>query len=333
MISHLPKRSFTFYAAADWAGKPSWLWKDTPKPSASRSFPPNSAIRLWREKSLKRLSSLSSPRSAGEDFFLCTNMRSNSGISLGLSDGVGGWVDQGIDCSLFSQGLMYYAHRHLENGWAGEPEIDPIIETASDSATLGAQVTPLEVLQLAYRDVLGDASIEAGSSTACLLTLNASSGMLRSANLGDSGFCIVRASSMFFASRPQTHFFNCPRQLAKFKSVKDKATSFNDLPDMAEEYSTRLKDGDIVIAYTDGLADNIFPAEILTICSLIMNKPDSETAKVRMLAQSLVNHSQNCMFSHQVSPFEIDARRHRQRWQGGKIDDVTVVVALVQETP
>ncbi|KAF7363443.1 Protein phosphatase [Mycena sanguinolenta] len=271
-------------------------------------------------------------------FFLCTNMRNNSGISLGLSDGVGGWVDQGIDCSLFSQGLMYYAHRRLENGWAGEPEVDPIIETASDSATVGAEVTPSEVLQFAYRDVLRDPSIEAGSSTACLLTLNASSGMLRSANLGDSGFCIVpiltrRASSMFFSSRPQTHFFNCPRQLAKLKSIKDKATSFSDLPDTAEEYSTRLKDGDVVIAYTDGLSDNIFPAEILTICSLIMNKPDSETTKVQMLAQSLVNHSRNCMFSDQVSPFEIDARRHRQRWQGGKIDDVTVVVALVQETP
>ncbi|KAJ7273709.1 phosphatase 2C-like domain-containing protein [Mycena haematopus] len=325
-------RRFIFHTAADWAGKPPW--KKISNPKVSNSFSPSNAIRLWRERSFGRFSSHSSPRSAGEDFFLCTNMQNNSGVCVGVSDGVGGWADQGIDCSLFSQGLMYYAHRHFENGWAGEPEIDPIIETTSDSTTpRGAEATPSKVLQLAYHDVLADASIEAGSSTACLLTLNASSGMLRSANLGDSGFCIMRSSSMFFTSRPQTHYFNCPRQLAKFQSTKDKASSFNDLPNAAEEYSTRLKDSDIVIAYTDGLADNIFPAEILQICSLIMNRPDSEAGKVQAIAQNLVNYSRKRMFSDQVSPFEVDSLRHRKWWQGGKVDDVTVVVALVQETP
>ncbi|KAF8212241.1 phosphatase 2C-like domain-containing protein [Mycena galopus ATCC 62051] len=320
------KRIFNFHTAVDWAGKPPW--KNARKPKFQ--FPPDNAIRLWREKSLKRLSISSHGRSAGEDFFLCTNMRHNSGISLGLGDGVGGWIDQGIDCSLFSQGLMYYAHRHFENGWAGEPEIDPII--ASDATPEGVEMTPSKALQLAHRDVLADASIKAGSSTACLLTLNASSGVLRSANLGDSGFCIVRSSSMFYSAKAQTHYFNCPRQLAKFESAKSRVDTIDDRPSAAEEYSTRLKDGDIVIAYTDGLADNVFPAEILQICALAMNGPESEAAKVQMIAQSLVYHSRQCMFSERRSPYEIEAAKNGQCWQGGKVDDVTAVVALVQET-
>ncbi|KAF7338300.1 Protein phosphatase [Mycena venus] len=327
------RRSYIFHTAADWAGKPPW--KDIPKPKVA--FPLHSAIRLWREKSLARLSSHGPPRSAGEDFFLCTNMRHNSGVSLGVADGVGGWIEQGIDCSMFSQALMYYAHRHFENGWAGEPEIDPTIETASNAPPEGVEMAPSTALQLAYQDVLKDKSVEAGSSTGCLLTLNASSGILRSANLGDSGFCIVRSSSMFYNSSPQTHFFNCPWQMSKFQSAKDRKNSINDLPSAAQEYSTRLIDGDIIIAYTDGVADNVFPAEILKICSLVMNRPEPEASKVQAIAQSLVHHSRRCMFSERVSPFEIEGKRHRQLyngqlWHGGKVDDVTVVVALVRET-
>lgn len=94
---------------------------------------------------------------------------------------------------MFSQALMYYAHRHFENGWAGEPESDPTTETAAPE---GVEMTPSRVLQLAYNDLLADESVKAGeichprssgsssrqgSSTGCLLTLNASSGMLRTA--------------------------------------------------------------------------------------------------------------------------------------------------------
>ncbi|KAJ7343489.1 phosphatase 2C-like domain-containing protein [Mycena albidolilacea] len=327
-------RRFVFHTAVDWAGKPPW--RDIPKPKLA--FPLSSPIRSWREKSLERLSSHSPPgsRSPGEDFFVCTNMRDNSGVALGLGDGVGGWTEQGIDSSMFSQALMYYAHRHFENGWAGEPEIDPIAE--SNGTPEGITMTPSMALRLAHRDVLADSSVEAGSSTACFLTLNAASGALRTANLGDSGFCIVRSSSIFYNSVPQTHFFNCPRQLAKFQSAKDKKNSIDDHPSAAEEYSTRLIDGDLIIAYTDGLSDNVFPAEVLQICSLVMNGPESEAAKVQKLAQTLVFYSRRCMSSDQVSPFEREAKKHRQLyggklWQGGKVDDVTVVVALVQETP
>ncbi|KAJ6547559.1 phosphatase 2C-like domain-containing protein [Mycena capillaripes] len=321
------QRPYIFHTAANWAGKPPW--NDTPKPKA---FLPDNPVALWRDESIRRLASPGTPRSAGEDFFLCLNMRHNSGVALGVADGVGGWIDQGIDCSMFSQALMYNAHRHFENGWAAEPEIDPTVETAAPE---GEQMTPSKVLQLAYHDVLADETVKAGSSTACLLTLNAS-GMLRSANLGDSGFCIIRSSSIFYNSSPQTHYFNCPWQLAKLPPARGRNSSnrgsINDSPSMAQEYSTRLIDGDVVVAYTDGLADNVFPSEILKICALVMNGTESGATKVQTIAQNLVYHSQVCMFSDRTSPFELEARQHRKIYYGGKVDDVTVVVALVRET-
>jgi len=94
----------------------------------------------------------------------------------------------------------------------------------------------------------------------------------------------------------------------------------------------RLIDGDLIVLYTDGLADNIFPSEILKICALVMNGPGAEATKVQAIAQSLVYHSRVCMFSERPSPFELEARQHRKVYRGGKVDDVTVVVALVRET-
>ncbi|KAJ7109372.1 phosphatase 2C-like domain-containing protein [Mycena epipterygia] len=327
-------RPYTFHIAADWAGKPASARGNFPAPTVA--FPTDSPIVSWREKYLEKFQSTGKPRSAGEDFFLCTKMRHNSGVSLGVADGVGGWIEQGVDCSMFSQALMYYAHGHFENGWAGEPEINPILEAPVEAAPEGVEMTPSQCLELAYHDVLADDSVEAGSSTACLLTINSSSGILQSANLGDSGFCIIRSSSMFYISPPQTHYFNCPRQLAKLQSARGRSPryedSIRDFPRAAQNFSMSLQDGDLVIVYTDGLADNVFPTEILKICALTMNGPGSDATHVESIAGHLIHYARACMFSDRITPFELEARQHRKVYEGGKVDDVTVVVALVRET-
>ncbi|KAJ7172479.1 phosphatase 2C-like domain-containing protein [Mycena filopes] len=306
--------------AADWEAKPPW--DDLPKPK--RSFSPDNPIRLWREEITGQTIF------AGEDFLLCSSMRHNSGVALCVADGVGGWIQSGIDSSMFSQALMYYAQQHFQNGWAGEPENDPTVETGTTTAPEGIQMLPSKVMELAHNAVLGEKTVEAGSSTACFVTLNASSGILQSANLGDSGFCIVRSSAMFYNSPPQTHFFNCPRQLAKTQG-RGRSGSINDSPSSARVYSTRLIGTYLSLPLTfeiqtDGLADNIFPAEILKICGWIMNSVGSDETKAELLAQSLVYNARSCMFNGRVSPFELEARRHRKVYEGG-------VLALVRETP
>ena len=86
------------------------------------------------------------------------------GVSFGLADGVGGWVESGIDPSLFSQALMYHAHRYSRNAWAGEPEIDPTMDYEEREQIEGWEMTPYECLDLAYGGVLRERYVQAGEN-------------------------------------------------------------------------------------------------------------------------------------------------------------------------
>ena len=123
---------------------------------------------------------------------------------------------------------------------------------------------------------------------------------LRIANLGDSGFLLLRfskdpkpnpdfESQLYCArrSKEQQHSFNVPYQLCylpsqkhveelhqkgkvqEFKKclsiLKRKKSICQDDPSLADEYQLELKEGDIIISGTDGLFDNLFTHEILTI--------------------------------------------------------------------
>jgi len=199
----------------------------------------------------------------------------------------------------------------------------------------GWQMAPIDAMDLAFGGVLRERGVLAGSSTACLLTLNSSSGLLRAANLGDSGFSIIRSSSVIYRQPVQTHFFNCPKQLTKLPANSGKrfTRACVDSPSDADLYQTTLRDGDIVVLYTDGFSDNVFQSEMLTMCSLVSRTGGSEERQVQTMADRMVDYARDCMFKrHRTSPFEREAARHNMYFQGGKVDDVTVVVALVRET-
>ncbi|KAI6108972.1 phosphatase 2C-like domain-containing protein [Pisolithus thermaeus] len=322
-------RPFTFHVGVSWASKPA----DPKITRCHTPFPADSCIGRWRDTMLA-LREKNISRDAGEDFFYITQMHNASGVAFGVADGVGGWIDSGVDPSLFAQSLMYHAHRHSRDAWAGEPEIDPTQDQPERAGEDGREITPHQCLDLAYHSVLQDRLVEAGSSTACLVSLNAASGVLRAANLGDSGFLIIRSSSVIHKQPTQTHFFNCPLQLTKLPLSTNTNMHYIDLPDAAAEYETKLRDGDIVVAYTDGLSDNVFPADIVAICSLVARSVHAEGEQVQAMADAIVRYAQTCMRDRKrVSPFEREASREGMLFRGGKIDDVTVVTALVRETP
>jgi len=119
----------------------------------------------------------------------------------------------------------------------------------------------------------------------------------------------------------------------------------------------KLRDGDIVIAYTDGLSDNVFPAEMISICSLVARQhavsaapfqhhpastdpvgeqllqDSTEDQLVQTISERIVDYARLCMANKKrTSPFERAAAREGMHFRGGKVDDVTVLVALVRET-
>lgn len=53
-----------------------------------------------------------------------------------------------------------------------------------------------------------------GSSTACVIVLNKETSSIYAANIGDSGFVIVRKGEVVHRSSEQQHYFNTPFQLS-----------------------------------------------------------------------------------------------------------------------
>ncbi|SNX81428.1 related to PTC7 - type 2C protein phosphatase [Melanopsichium pennsylvanicum] len=302
---------------------------------AQIGFPPDSDIGRWRDELLRG-------GEAGEDSLMCTSMGPAGDVAIGVADGVGGWTENGIDPSLFSQALMFYASKSAAIAAAGpEP---------------GA--APNRILAEAFEHVLKEPLVVAGSATACILTMDSNHGTLRSANLGDSGFVILRQGTgkqgVFYASPPQQLGFNTPLQLAKLPREWAQEGSISNTPKDAASWECALQHGDLIIVGTDGLFDNVdAKVEIPQFAKFIKEKHhasyaarQAESGKqadaldsleedkefVQVLATNLVEYAKICQNSTtKQSPFEREAARYGIHFPGGKIDDVALVCCLVIE--
>lgn len=67
----------------------------------------------------------------------------------------------GVDPSLFSQSLMYFASKHAASSWAGEPDYDPIEETTKLGKS-DITLSPVEIIARAYQNVLDEAAVQCG---------------------------------------------------------------------------------------------------------------------------------------------------------------------------
>ncbi|KAF9792410.1 hypothetical protein BJ322DRAFT_1029076 [Thelephora terrestris] len=342
-------RPFRFVVGASWLGKP-----PGPKPRRSKYLPAahpfdsKSPIGAWRDQTLEWPKGvLPANKDPGHDFFYIQPMMNNSGLSVGVADGVGGWDDV-TNPALFSQALMYHCHRYAKRGWAGEPETDPTQGYEERQTIEGWELTPAQCLENAHTAVLREKGVVAGSSTATILNFNSSSGFLRTLNLGDSGFIIVRSSNIIYESVYQTHYFNCPMQLSKIPpnfggAARDKVSD-------GHVFEIGLRDGDLVIAYvcppsrstpfhtltfrqTDGLCDNVFASEMLALYTLAGRVGGSDEQQVQAVTDNFVHYARACMVNnHRSGPWAQRSTRAGMPYKGGKIDDVTVVAVLVRES-
>jgi len=225
----------------------------------------------------------------GEDaFFVSTNDR---GFAIGIADGVGGWGHQGIDPSLVSKGLMLGAKQAFENG----------------------VIDPVELMDSGYKQV----KHITGSSTALVLVITEGGTKLTAANLGDSGFMVLRDGKVLFRSEEMQHFFNFPFQLGTGHST----TAYD-----SQVITLDLREGDIVIAGSDALFDNLFDEDIVKIVH--------ETLPHECLAQRLANAAFHRGYSNKPSPFMSMAYKLGlvDSEEGGKPDDITVVVTRISPT-
>jgi protein phosphatase PTC7 len=244
------------------------------------------------------------------------------GLSVGVADGVGGWAEQGVDAGIYARMLMSNAQANAEATTAAQ---SAALETEPEApATPGREepeegklsradvVAPLKVLVAAHA-----ATPVQGSSTALVLLLRKST--LHGANLGDSGFMILRAGRILFKSEPQQHGFNFPFQCGSGPS---------DPPTSAQLYALPVQPGDIIVCGTDGLWDNLHDAEIAALVRSEMAAGRGPAGAAERIAAAAHIRGAD---PRADTPFSRGAMAARVPFRGGKMDDCTVVVSVVQE--
>ncbi|CAD6215115.1 unnamed protein product [Miscanthus lutarioriparius] len=212
---------------------------------------------------------------------------------IGVADGVGGWADLGVDAGLYAKELM----RNSLSAIKDEPE---------------GTIDPTRVLEKAYMSTKAR-----GSSTACIITLKDQG--IHAVNLGDSGFVVVRDGRTVLRSPSQQHDFNFTYQL--------ESGGGSDLPSSAQVFHFPVAPGDVIVAGTDGLFDNLYNNEISGVIVEALRvglEPQIAAQKIAALAR------QRATDKNRQSPFASAAQEAGYRYYGGKLDDITVVVSYVK---
>ncbi|XP_065019570.1 probable protein phosphatase 2C 55 isoform X2 [Musa acuminata AAA Group] len=212
--------------------------------------------------------------------------------AIGVADGVGGWANHGVDAGQYSRALMSHS-------------VDAIEEESKGS------IDPLRVLEKAYTRTKAE-----GSSTACIIALTDQG--IRAVNLGDSGFIVVRDGCTIFRSPVQQHDFNFTYQL--------ESNNASDLPSAAQVFSFPVESGDVIVAGTDGLFDNLYNSEITAVVVHGIRAglgPQVMAQKIAALAR------QRAQDKNRQTPFSAAAQEAGYRYYGGKLDDITVIVSYI----
>ncbi|EEB14038.1 5-azacytidine resistance protein azr1, putative [Pediculus humanus corporis] len=227
---------------------------------------------------------------------------------IGVADGVGGWRQYGIDAGEFSSFLMQTCERLVTKG--------RFLPT-----------DPADLLAKSYYELFETKQAVLGSSTACIVILNKENSMIYTANIGDSGFVIVRQGQVVHRSEEQLHYFNTPFQLSL--PPPDYDVVLNDRPESADQSNFPVEDGDVILVATDGVFDNV-PDSIL-ITELVKLQGEKDPIKIQCVANTIAWMARNLAFdSSYMSPFAINARKNGIDVKGwGKPDDITVLLATV----
>jgi len=249
--------------------------------------------------------------------------------AMGVADGVGCMVQfasYGVNAADYSADLMEYAKLSLLPGGSAHKDnlactVDERAQAACDAGEHGAK---------AY-----------GAST--MVTLCLEGNTIGVANLGDSGFMLLRKGPngmiIVLKSDEQQHSWNCPYQLTRLPPAL--ARKFPKLDqDNASDcnlYKHEVREGDLILMFTDGLRDNIHDHEILSIVDRTLSPAFADLLDLPghvtdpdEIAKTLVLAAQHrSLDPHAKVPFTLYSRRHGYDCPGGKDDDITVVAAWV----
>ncbi|KAK4682123.1 hypothetical protein QC764_113480 [Podospora pseudoanserina] len=259
-------------------------------------------------------------------YFICAN------------DGVGAW-------SMRPRGHAGLWARLILHFWATN-----IFQDAASHSQRDYHPDPVSYLQHAYEQTV-EATSEPndwqGTTTVAGALLhfrkNSETGdpepLVYVTNIGDSQVMVVRPSTreMVFKSKEQWHWFDCPRQLG---------TNSPDTPvNCAVVDEVPIREGDVVLAMSDGVIDNLWAHEIVEKVSESVERwergegreegiVEGEDGKDMMgfVAEELKEAAKVIALDpFAESPFMEHAIEEGLASGGGKLDDISVVAAMCRK--
>jgi protein phosphatase PTC7 len=246
---------------------------------------------------------------------------------LAVGDGVGAWNTRSHGhAALWSRLMLHFWSKELAAGQYGYKT---------------GHVDPVRCLQEAYHTTIhattnagarGD-QVWQGTTTVCGAVLCGDNKLLL-LNLGDSVGMVWRPGGprkWMLRTKEQWHWFDCPRQLG---------TNSPDTPlQNAVVQEMEVQDGDLVILATDGLVDNMWDEEIMTVIRGAMDVPEEEVLKeageggdpgrMKMLSHRLVEGAKKTAIDpFAESPYMERSIEEGLAMEGGKWDDISVISAV-----
>lgn len=247
--------------------------------------------------------------------------------SLAVFDGVGGSASINSDPGMYSKNLSYLTSDYL---------------VQFPHASIASAVT----------HAVASNSLS-GSSTVCAASVNGQE--LSGINIGDSGLIVVRNGQLVFQTTDQMHAFNQPFQVSR--------KNFGDLH-KAQRLSFKLMCEDVLVLGTDGVWDNMDRSKVADVvrkhrAMWAQTMPQSgnhekmfcfeghininqvyeqksrycnNLTRHRLAKLALDIASRTCRVAHstlQSSPYARKARLYGLSESGGKLDDITIIVAVV----
>ncbi|KAL4872718.1 hypothetical protein BDV12DRAFT_182749 [Aspergillus spectabilis] len=255
---------------------------------------------------------------------------------LGVNDGVGAWATKPRGhAALWSRLILHF--------WALE------VERISNPDTT---VDPIEYLQRAYEETTQATTAPSewlGTTTSVTALLHKTvdgngteKPLLYVTNIGDCKVLVIRPSEdkVLFRTKEQWHWFDCPMQLG---------TNSVDTPRNNAVLSlVNLEEGDIVLALSDGVLDNLWEHEVLSITMEGLKNWDHgryDDKELDWAPPAVLAEEKMVFLAREIlkaalavaqdpfaeSPYMEKAVEEGLAIQGGKMDDISVVVGTCKK--
>jgi protein phosphatase PTC7 len=256
----------------------------------------------------------------GEDAMIDGHSPRNRYSIFAIADGVGGWAMQDVDPSEFAWGLMSSILNVFKEQFSN---------TDLSDKKLGMH--PMEILNIAHSRVIQGKKIIAGSSTACVAVIDFQEKKLNVVNVGDSGFILLRNGKVYVHSKEHQRGYNFPYQLSPLH--------YTDSALQGDKYELKLLDHDILLFGTDGLFDNLYDNQILSIIGPLMDKDARENTNLKKLQEQMTKSADTLLETCKKwsvnneweSPFSAYTKKFPEQPPhfGGKLDDTSFMLLYI----